>query len=267
MSAQPPVGPSRLAAAPVRHSRSHKINEPSWLLVLHRAASGPSASTRTEARPHWGRALHGRLRQAISARGLAAPWAGPPRAAAPQLLPRTRACTLQRRQPRAPLQRRLRAPPCTPSPVLRPLGHLAGSAPGHLLVLHARGLAAPVRDHAKPLRRGSSRARAPARRRRSPTGEEALGAAAACPGKEAPGATSPAQARRTARIHAGLKRRGREAGQAPQEEAPPVEQKKSTRERKNRGEGEIGFSQGLVRKFRKLQGPLGKVKFLINLKT
>jgi hypothetical protein len=43
-------------------------------------------------------------------------------------------------------------------------------------------------------------------------------------------------------------------------------EKESAREKRNRGEGEMEFSQGLVRKFRKLQGPLGKVKFLINLK-
>jgi hypothetical protein len=43
-------------------------------------------------------------------------------------------------------------------------------------------------------------------------------------------------------------------------------EKESAREKRNRGEGEMEFSQGLVHKFRKLQGPIGKVKFLINLK-
>jgi hypothetical protein len=58
---------------------------------------------------HWGHALHGRPRQATAVRGLAAPRAGLPRAAAPQLHPRARlrtpapraSSTLQRRQPRS----------------------------------------------------------------------------------------------------------------------------------------------------------------------
>jgi hypothetical protein len=57
----------------------------------------PSASARTKARP----------RQAISVCGLAAPWAGPPRAAAPQLYPRTP-------EPRAPPMCCSRS--CAPAP-------------------------------------------------------------------------------------------------------------------------------------------------------
>jgi hypothetical protein len=60
-------------------------------------------------------------------------------------------------------------------------------------------------------------------------------------------------------------RREREAGEAPRrstgcgmEEMP--ERRKTERRRRNR------TSQGLMRKFRNLQGPLGKVKFHINLK-
>jgi hypothetical protein len=60
---------------------------------------------------------------------------------------------------------------------------------------------------------------------------------------------------------------GREVGGSSQLEPPLMgEEKGNGREKKNRGEGEMEFSQGLMRNSRKLQGPLCKVKFLINLK-
>jgi hypothetical protein len=50
---------------------------------------------------------------------------------------------------------------------------------------------------------------------------------------------------------------GRQGGGA-QIEPPPMGEKRNGREKKNRGEGEIEFSQGLMRNFRKLQGPFCK---------
>jgi hypothetical protein len=172
----------RTCTGPASHARpglaAPLLRTPEPRASLARAASDPFASARTKARPHRGRALRGRMRQATAVRGLAAPRAGLPRAAAPHLHPRARACALQHREPRA----------------------------------------------------------------RSST-------------------ASPA------RIHADSKRAegGRQGGN-PQREAPPVGKKKGRqREEEQRGRRNR-ISQGLMRKFIKLQGPLGKVKFHINLK-
>jgi hypothetical protein len=62
-------------------------------------------------------------------------------------------------------------------------------------------------------------------------------------------------------------RRGREEEKKYLDGAAASGERKRKRQiKKNRGEGEMEFSQGLMRKFRKLQGPLGKVKFPINSK-
>jgi hypothetical protein len=72
-------------------------------------------------------------------------------------------------------------------------------------------------------------------------------------GRSAPGAAAPTQARRTARIHAGLKRaEGGRQGKTPRKRRRRWGKRKDAKERENREEGEMEFSQGLVRKFRKL---------------
>jgi hypothetical protein len=44
------------------------------------------------------------------------------------------------------------------------------------------------------------------------------------------------------------------------------EKGRHAREKRNRGKREVEFSQGLVRKIRKLQGLVCKVNFLVDLK-
>jgi hypothetical protein len=50
-------------------------------------------------------------------------------------------------------------------------------------------------------------------------------------------------------------------------EPPPGEKKREWQREEKQRRRRKGISQGLMREFRKLQGPLGKVKFHINLKA
>jgi hypothetical protein len=215
----------------------------------------PSTSARTEARLHWGlpSAAAG-ARPPLRAASL------PPRRVRPEL---PRLSSLHARTParcrrslgKGILWCRSRSPARK-----KALGAAAvrsgGRGPGHRRL--RPGSAHPTPRSALPVP-GSTPA-PPARRRRLDAGPpQLLHARASC------GTTLSRSSTRTARL---MPRRGkdrRRQGGSPLEEAPPVEEEEERqREEKQRRRNRI--SQGLMRKFRKLQGPLGKVKFHINLK-
>jgi hypothetical protein len=53
---------------------------------------------------------------------------------------------------------------------------------------------------------------------------------------------------------------------AREKKMPVMEKKEGARDKRNRGERELKLSQGLMRKYRKLQGPICKTKFPVDLK-
>jgi hypothetical protein len=289
------AGSSSCLAAPQHSTTSYsRLCAPDRLVPLHSFSfrahrhNCPFASARTMVCPHQGRTLHGRPRQATSmARRATSRFstsssqcrltscaafpstasdvldarprcsrADPPAAAALQLLPH-----------------RAR-PPCTPTwsrPELAQRGHRHAL---HAVVLHAvllrsysssccrtrarPGLAAPplLTPHEPQLPR-RLKPRPLARLRREPPSRlrlltprlrcQPLAPARRCPKQQREGGRGSPQKKR--------RRWGKETlgrGRIEREE-------KQRRRRK-------GISQGLVRKFRKLQGSLGKVKFHINLK-
>jgi hypothetical protein len=61
-------------------------------------------------------------------------------------------------------------------------------------------------------------------------------------------------------------RQGRKQGKKPQEEALPVEEKISARDKKNREEGEKGFPKDLCANLENCRDLSVMYKFLINLK-